>query len=228
MALIDSTVENTVKETRADQVFADLRQRIVEGHIPTASKISEPELARHYEISRSTLRDALSRLEGIGVLERKPNVGYRVISLSTDQLLDIFHVRESLEGMACRLAAQHMSDSQIAELKNLLAQHEQNEALQQGQAYIQKEGDLDFHFRIVLGSQNQLLIRLLTEELYYLVRMYRYQFAMASPRARKAFNEHHHIIQAIEERDGELAEILMRRHISASRKNVEKRMNDYE
>jgi DNA-binding GntR family transcriptional regulator len=70
-----------------------------------------------------------------------------------------------------------------------------------------------------------LLIRLLCEELYFLVRMYRYQFGMASPRAKKAFGEHRNIIQAIEDKDAELAEILMRRHISASRRNVENRMN---
>ena len=164
--------------TRADTVFIDLRQRIVEGDILTGSKLSEPELAKYYEISRSTLRDALSRLEGCGLLERKANIGYRVVTLSTEKL------------------------------------HNQHESLQQGQAYIQEEGDLDFHFRIVMGSGNKLLIRLLCEELYYLVRMYRYQFGMASPRAKKAFSEHHHIIQAIEDQDGELAEILMRRHIS--------------
>lgn len=211
--------------TRAGSVFSDLRQRIVEGLVPMGSKISEPELARYYDISRSTLRDALSRLEGCGLLERKANVGYRVVTLSTDKLLEIFRVRESLEGMACHLAAQNMNAEQIAELKLLLIEHEKNEALQQGEAYFQKEGDVDFHFKIVMGSGNQLLIRLLCEELYYLVRMYRFQFGMASPRAKKAFKEHHNIIQAIEDKDGELAEILMRRHISASRLNVEKRMN---
>jgi DNA-binding GntR family transcriptional regulator len=127
--------------------------------------------------------------------------------------------------LACRLAAQNMTSKQIEDLKHLLEVHKQYKSLQQGQAYIQEEGDLDFHFCIVMGSGNKLLIRLLCEELYYLVRMYRYQFGMASPRAKRAFSEHHHIIQAIEDQDGELAEILMRRHISASRKNVEKRMN---
>lgn len=211
--------------TRAETVFSHIRQRIVEGDIATGSKLSEPELARHYEISRSTLRDALARLEGSGLLERKPNVGYRVVGLSTHQLLEIFHVRESLEGMACRLAAQNMSKDEVQELRHLLINHQQNEELQQGQSYFQKEGDLDFHYRIVMGSHNQLLIRLLCEELYYLVRMYRYQFGMSSPRAKRAFSEHDHIIQAIEDKDGELAEFLMRRHIAASRKNVEKRMN---
>jgi DNA-binding GntR family transcriptional regulator len=54
--------------------------------------------------------------------------------------------------------------------------------------------------------------------------MYRCQFGMNSPRASRAFNEHAHIIQAIADRDGELAEILMRRHIAASRKNIEKKI----
>ena len=225
MANTDDKSPNAVATTRADLVFTDLRQRIVEGLVVMGSKISEPELARHYDISRSTLRDALSRLEGCGLLERKANVGYRVVTLSTEKLLEIFRVRESLEGMACNLAAKNMTAEQIAELKSLLTQHEQNESLQQGEAYYQKEGDFDFHFKIVFGSGNGLLIRLLCEELYYLVRMYRYQFGMASPRAKKAFREHHNIIQAIEDKDGELAEILMRRHISASRLNVEKRMN---
>ena len=222
---VKNTVQIVMPITRAEAVFSQLRQRIVEGDIAVGAKLSEPELARHYQISRSTLRDALARIEACGLLERKANVGYRVVGLSTNQLLDMFHVRESLEGMACRLAAQNMSPEQIAELKNLLVQHQANEKLQQGEAYYQKEGDLDFHYLIVQGSGNQLLIRLLCEELYYLVRMYRYQFGMASPRAKRAFSEHHNIIQAIEDRDGELAEILMRRHIAASRKNVEKRMN---
>ncbi len=210
--------------TRADSLFNDLRQRIVEGQIPMATKLSEPELAAHYEVSRSTLRDALSRLEGIGLLERKANVGYRVISLSTAQLLEIFQVREALEGMACRLAASNMTPDEIQRLRQLLQIHQSNSLLQQGEAYMQQEGDLDFHYQIVLGSHNQQLIRMLTEELYYLVRMYRYQFGMASPRAKRAFSEHQHIIDAIADGDGELAEILMRRHIAASRKNVEQRI----
>ncbi|MGJ8682548.1 GntR family transcriptional regulator [Paraglaciecola sp.] len=212
--------------TRADSVFTDLRTRIVEGDIKTGSKLSEPELAKFYEISRSTLRDALSRIEACGLVERKANIGYRIVTLSKEKLLQIFQVRESLEGMACRLAAQNMSDDQIQELRALLNKHQQAAPLIKGQAYIQKEGDLDFHYRIVLGSGNALLIRLLCEELYYLVRMYRFQFGMPSPRAKRAFGEHQSIIQAISEKDGELAEMLMRRHISGSRKNVEKRMHD--
>lgn len=210
--------------TRADAVFNDLRQRIVAGEVPAASKLSEPELAKQYQISRSTLRDALARLENVGLLERKANVGYRVVTLSVAQLLELFDLRESLEGLACRLAAVHIQPEQLARLDALLAGHAADDQVQAGQAYVQQEHDWDFHFCIVQASGNQMLMKLLCEELYYLVRMYRYQFGMQGARVKRALGEHSHIVQAIRDRDGELAEMLMRRHIAASRQNLERRL----
>lgn len=208
--------------TIADQVFAKIRRAIVEGEIPQGSKISEPELARRFGISRGPLREAMSRLESSNLIQRRANVGARVITLSYEQLLEIFHVREALEGMAARLAATHMSGDEIADLRGLLMEHRRQVERDDGQGYLQREGDLDFHYRIVEGSHNRRLGGLLCKDLYHLVRMYRFQFGMASPRARRALDEHSHIVEAIEDRDGELAEILMRRHIRASRKNVER------
>ena len=95
-----------------------------------------------------------------------------------------------------------------------------------GQAYFQREGDLDFHYRIVRGSGNSRLIQLLCDDLYHLVRLYRFQFAMPSPRAGRALREHDQVVDAIEDGDGELAEILMRRHIKASRRNMERRLQN--
>ena len=83
---------------------------------------------------------------------------------------------------------------------------------------------MDFHFRIVQGSGNQRLIDILCNDLYHLARMYRCQFGMGSDRARDALREHELVVDAIADRDGELAEFLMRRHIRASRRNVENRL----
>jgi DNA-binding GntR family transcriptional regulator len=58
-----------------------------------------------------------------GLVVRRPNVGARVVTLSSSQLIEIFHVREAMEGMVARLAAQHMSDEEIAGLRHLLGQH---------------------------------------------------------------------------------------------------------
>ncbi|MBL4782290.1 MAG: GntR family transcriptional regulator [Porticoccaceae bacterium] len=212
--------------TAVDTLFHRLRGDIISGQITAGSKINEAEISRHYKVGRSTVREALARLVSACLVSRRANAGARVIELSLHGLLEIYHVREALEGMACRLAAQNMSEVEIAELQQLLEEHMQNSELQEGRAYYQKEGDLDFHYRLVKGSANGELIRLLCDELYAKVRMYRYQFGMLSPRASDAFSEHRHIVRAIADRDGEMAEMLMRRHIRASRINVERQMGD--
>lgn len=211
--------------TLADQVCAKLVTAIVRGDIPPGHKISEPELARTYGISRGPLREAIRRLEGLRLVVRIPHVGARVVSLTPEELVEIYRVREALEGMACRLAADNMTTDEIASLRDLLYLHEKNIQEIDGRSYFQKEGDLDFHYRIVQGSKNEKLLELLGGELYHLVRMYRYQFSVSKSRPQRALKEHHRILDAIEEKDGELAELLMRRHISSARRNIEERLN---
>lgn len=210
--------------TTADKVFEQMQHAIVEGDILAGSKISEPELAKRYQISRSTLREALNRLEKCHLIERKANIGSRVVNCTIEGLLELYITREALEGMACRQAALNMSDEEIVDMQAMLKKHSQTQELKDGVAYYQEEGDLDFHYKIILGTHNKQLIDLICGQLYHLVRMYRYQFGMNSPRASRAFIEHSQIIQAISDRDGELAEMLMRRHIAASRKNIENKI----
>ena len=219
--------ENPTKQlavTTADKVFEQMQHAIVEGDIAAGSKISEPELAKRYQISRSTLREALNRLEKCHLIERKANVGSRVVDCTLDGLLELYITREALEGMACRQAAFNMRDEEIVAMQQMLNKHADNDALKEGIAYYQEEGDVDFHYKVILGSHNKQLINLICGQLYHLVRMYRCQFGMHSPRASRAFAEHSHIVQAISDRDGELAELLMRRHIAASRKNIESKI----
>ncbi|SVJ56763.1 CsiR, transcriptional repressor of CsiD [Klebsiella pneumoniae] len=193
-------------ETLSEHVFRKIQSAIVSGEIAPGSKISEPELARTYGISRGPLREAIHRLEGLRLLVRVPHVGARVVSLGHAELIELYEIRESLEGMACRLAAERMSQAEIDELRRVLDTHERDEAFQAGRGYYQQEGDYDFHYRIIQGSGNATLTRMLCGELYQLVRMYRI------------------ILDAIADRDGELAELLMRRHISASRRNIERQL----
>lgn len=208
--------------TLSEQVFRSVQAAIVCGDIAPGSKISEPELARTYGISRGPLREAIHRLEGQRLLVRVPHVGARVVSLSHSELIELYEIRESLESMACRLAAARMSAEEIEELRAVLDTHERDAAFQAGVGYYQQEGDYDFHYKIIQGSGNQMLVKLLTDELYQLVRMYRIQYSTTPNRPQQAFKEHHGILDAIASGDGELAELLMRRHIAASRRNVER------
>lgn len=224
MSVMMSGTPAADSETLSEHVLRQIQSAIVKGEIAPGSKISEPELARAYGISRGPLREALHRLEGQKLLVRVPHVGARVVSLSMAELNELYQIRESLEGLACRLAAQNMTVSDVDALRDVLRTHEQDESFQAGQGYYQQEGDFDFHYRIVQGSGNSLLIRMLCDELYQLARMYRIQYSTTPNRPAQAFAEHHRILDAIAEGDGELAELLMRRHIQTSRLNIERQI----
>lgn len=217
---MDPVTEQPVTST--DKTFLRLRNDIVEGIILSGAKLSEAELSTHYSVSRAVIRESINRLESCYLVERKPNVGAKVVSLSAQGLSELYQVRESLEGMAARLAAVHMTDDEITDLNSLLKTHFQT--VKSGETYYQEAGDVDFHYRIILGSKNKQLISLLMNGIYHLVRMYRVQLGMAGPRVTTAFDEHKAIVQAISHRDSELAEILMRRHIQYTRKNLSKKL----
>ena len=95
--------------TIADKLFLDLRRAILAGEIPAGKKISEPELAGIYGVSRGSLREAISKLENCNLVTRKPNIGARIIGFSTEQVMDIYQIREAMEGLAARLAAENMN-----------------------------------------------------------------------------------------------------------------------
>lgn len=209
--------------TLADQLLNTLQKAIVEGDIEPGEKLSEPDLARRFGTSRGPLRDALRRLEARRLVSTTPNAGARIVSLSIDQLIELYQVREALEGMTCRLASSHMTDAEVADLDELLDTHEREIERQQGREYFQQHGDLDFHFRIASACGNELLRTTLCVDHYHLMRMYRNKFSTSSGRPQRALFEHRRIFDAIKDRDGELAEILMRRHIQAARENIERR-----
>ena len=206
--------------TLADTVFDQIRTAIVRGDLPPGSKVNEPQLSKQYGISRGPLREAIRRLEGCKLVEITANVGAKVISLNSEQAIEIYEIRESLEGLACRLTAEKANAEDCSNLRDLLANHEQQIQSENGRLYYQKEGDLDFHYLIVQLSGNSRLFNLLCDELYHLLRLYRVQTSSSPSRPVRAFKEHHQIVDAIENGDGELAELLMRRHIASAKETL--------
>jgi DNA-binding GntR family transcriptional regulator len=202
--------------TLSDRVCNQLKEDIITGRLEQGAKIKEEELARVHGISRGPLREAIRRLEGMHLVQRIPHAGARVVTLTRKMMSDIYRVREALEGMSARLAAENMSAEEIEALWELLESHEKNIEKTDGKVYFQREGDVDFHFRIAQASGNDWLIHHLSSELYQLIRMCRYRSALHPSRPVNALAEHRHIVEAIAAGDGELAELLMRRHISGA------------
>lgn len=206
--------------TLTNQIFEKIQNAIICGDLAAGSKISEPELARVYGISRGPLREAIHRLEGQKLVVRTAHIGARVVSLSHLQLFELYQIRENLEGLACRLAAQNIEKKQILILREVLRLHAEDPNFKQGKGYYLQQGHDDFHYCIIQNCGNKMLEKLLCDELYHLIRMYRIQFSNTPNRPHKALAEHLHILDAIAEGDGELAEILMRRHIASSYQNI--------
>lgn len=213
--------QHQTSATLADNLREKLIHAIVQGEIPQGAKISEAELAKRYGVSRGPLREAIRNLEGLRLVKRKPHAGVRVVALNCDELQEIFSIREALEGMAARLAATEMSDDDISALRELLDLHASKVEESDGQSYFQQQGDLDFHLRILRGSGNQRLYTLMGDELYQLIMMYRRQSSQRPSRPLRALEEHKRICDAIEARDPELAEMLMRRHIQGARNSLQ-------
>ena len=208
------------ERTLADVAAQRLAHSIVTGRLAQGRRLTEAELARRFGIGRGPLREALRHLEGMRLVTRIPNAGARVVVLDRKTLSDLYAVREALEGMACRLAAAQMTDDEIAQLSVVLDLHEAQIKKQGGKVYAQRGGDLDFHDHIARGSRNLTLMTMLGSEQNQLLRMCRYRTSHIAQRTLPALRQHRAIAEALAQRDAELAELLMRRHIQDAWKSI--------
>jgi len=214
-------------KTLSGQTTIALREAIVKGDIKPGEKLNEPKLAEQYQVSRGPLREAIRRLVAMRLVRHTPHVGATVVTLELNSIIDLYEVREALEGKAAALAAKNMSDAEIARLRELLAIHHDHYENNAGE-YMQAEGDFDFHYQIIKGCGNHLLKHQLCDELYHLIRMFRFQTSRFETRSNRALIEHEQLIYAIEQRDSELAEILMRKHVSRAKVSIQTSLHNPE
>ncbi|WP_158965411.1 GntR family transcriptional regulator [Chachezhania sediminis] len=212
-----TTSNKIVPKSLVDAVAERLENAIIAGELAPGERIYEQVLAAEMGISRGPLREAIRRLEGRRLLERRANIGVRVAELSTRRLDELLTVREALEGMACRLAAELITDAEVAELRRMIDDHARHEDVAAGEGYYQQSGDFDFHFRIAKASQNEFLISMVTDDLYDLLRVYRYKSSTMGGRAAEAVAEHHAIVDALAAQDPDKAETAMRTHLRNAR-----------
>jgi len=220
--------ERLVAQNLSGLALERLEKAIMEGELGPGERLSESSLARRFGISRGPLREAIGQLEGRKLVTRISNQGARVVSLSKDDLLDLLQVRESLEGMACRLASQNMGETDLLRLEDMLATHEKADAMRAGRGYFQEPGDGDFHQVILAACGNARLSGMLAGELYSLLRLYRHRLSMRPGRPAEALEEHKRIVAALRAHDPDAAEAAMRAHLRSSRSAVEDWVTDEE
>jgi DNA-binding GntR family transcriptional regulator len=208
--------------TLAERLVETLTDAIMQGELPLGSKISEPALARRYGVSRGPLREALHRLQERKLITRSANLGARVVERTPQALYELFVVREALEGIAAREAVLRCSEDDLAALQDSVLRHEAElRTLPEHAPHVPDAPSHDFHFLIAHASRNPFLISLLCEELYPLLRVFRAQADESRERREQSVMEHKRILTAMQERDADLAEILVRRHVSNARRSRE-------
>ena len=202
--------------TQSDRVFEEIERALVSGDIPLGSRLAEEQLSRRFGVSRGPMREALRRLEGRGLVVRLPHAGVRVVKLDRQDMMELYEIRASLEGLACRRAAQTMTQAGFDRLEALLRQHREADALQANRSYHQEYGELDFHFLLARHCGSRRLEQLLCRDLYSIMRLFRFKTGHAPGRPLRAFVDHERILQAMRQRDPELAELLMQRHVTSA------------
>lgn len=199
-------------------LFEEIRNQILEGELVPGTKVTEADLAQRFNVNRAPLREALLRLEERRLIDRVPFSGTRIFQPSDKMMADLFDIREVLEGLACRRAAELITDAEIDELEreNQLASEQLADEIRTGS----KSGKpiRDLHVRIAQISGNAELQRFLSGEVWHYMRA-SYRRLNKSLELRRVGARHHEwIVEALKSREGEIAEQLMRQHIRFNKK----------
>jgi DNA-binding GntR family transcriptional regulator len=183
-------------------------------------KLGEIQLAEELEVSRTPVREALLRLATLGLLEKDTHRGARVASPSLAQLVEVYEVRESLEGTAARLFAIRATEAQRGQLRATWTALEA--ARRRGDELGVRVVDFSLHREIIRGGNNEYLGGAGHAEalmlLAYLVRDERPRAAPAV--VTPVVDPHAQVMDAIERRDGEAAEAAMRAHVRGTRETL--------
>ncbi|MDF2997510.1 MAG: GntR family transcriptional regulator [Xanthobacteraceae bacterium] len=215
MALGDDQIETGEAAPLAEDLTLSLAAMtkiiglIRSGELHPGDVVNETDLAKKFGISRGPVREAVRQLQGRKLITREPYQRARVVKLNYSQIREIYELRECLEGMACRLATVRMSDEELA---NLMAAVEQAKG-PDNYSLIDTDYPFNFHKAVVNACGNSKIRQTLSGELYDLIRLYRWSAHIRVPEGRAHSRDHWQICRAMQARDADLAESLMRAHI---------------
>jgi DNA-binding GntR family transcriptional regulator len=182
-------------------------------------KLEERDLSNRFGVSRTPLREALAQLDSEGLVRIMPRKGIFIIRKTKAEILDMITVWAALESMAARLATKEASDEDIASLHGHVDAFSADEVARKMGEY--SDANISFHQAIIRLASSPLIARL-TDDLFFHVRAIRQRTIYEQDRARRSIVDHKEIVAALEARDTERAERLVREHTLRLRDHVER------
>lgn len=196
-----------------DRIYEALRTAITSMNVYADNeerRLDERQLSEELGVSRTPVREALCRLENEGFVRTIPRRGAFVARKTKKEVLEMITVWAALESMAARLITENATDEEIATLRKMFSTFGEDGAVQ---AHIDEYSDTNIAFHQALFRLSRCdLLSGITENLFLHMRSIRMRTIAEKDRAARSIIDHMHIIEALEARDTELAERLVRRH----------------
>lgn len=200
-----------------DEAAQRLRDAILSGRLAGGARLRQTELADRLGISRTPIREALVRLGEEGLIELRPRGGARVAPLHPDEAVELYDLREVLDGLAARLAAGRPDAGGLAGLERALGR--MGACVERGDPTHWFRSHVQFHEEIIRAAGNRHLARL-SAVVRLSIRQFHPMLLQTPRRFADANREHRLIFEAITARDPETAERAARAHIAAAREIV--------
>jgi DNA-binding GntR family transcriptional regulator len=205
-----------------DQAYEALKRAIMDADIYGSReeiRLDERRLSDALGVSRTPIREAMTRLEQKGLLHTVPRRGVFIVRKTKREIIEMIEVWAALESMAARLATKHASDAEIAGLRHMFDEFASGNPAEHIDEY--SDANIAFHQAIIRLSGSRLMMRT-TENLFIHVRAIRRRTIAQRDRAARSIEEHMHIIEALERRDTDRAERLVREHSLGLADHVER------
>jgi DNA-binding GntR family transcriptional regulator len=187
----------------SERAYFRIKKMIADYRFSPGSRLN---VARDLGTSRTPIWEAVRRLEQEGLAKNIPNRGVFLVKLTHEAAIELYTVREVLEGMAARLAVERISDKALEKMEKLLREQEKIVAEEDLVAY--SKSDFEFHACIYAACGNAILREML-ESIKEKVRPFEMQI---TPILSELFNDHQMIVRALRLRDALLAEVAFREH----------------
>lgn len=202
--------EVTDKYSLRGRVFHRIREDILSGKYSENEELKEATIGAEFGVSRTPVREALRQLELEGLVNIIPNKGAYVTGISQQDIHDIYVIRSYLEGLAARWACENITEAEIENIEEIVYLSEFHAKKKHYEQIV--ELDNRFHECIYKASGSKILEHELTTFHHYVERI-RKKFLRKEERAMRSNGEHTAILEAIRQRDGDLAEKLAHEHI---------------
>jgi len=150
-----------IQKPLRELVYLELKQKILTGEIASQTRLMEIDLAEKMNVSRTPIREAIRELANDGLVTIEPRRGAYVSRISIKDMVDVFEVREDLEGLAAYLAAERISAEQKKELSELVDRYEAAVGKSAKEEIV--ELDEKFHNYVVQCSGNATLIHMVNQ-----------------------------------------------------------------